>query len=225
LIESISNRQTIIDLSIADFQLVPNYLCKPKNLTNTSTPTILCNMVTPEIETSRLRLRECSLDDLDELSVIRADAQVMKYIGDGKPQSRAQVKEVILEIREHWRNHQFGRWGVEHKAHEKVIGLCGLSHLEDTAEIEIGYTLEKRYWHQGFASEAASACLRYGFEELHLDRVVAVAYPENTGSRRVMEKIGMRYVKTANFYEGLLVYYEILHSDFRPFDSIYKLTR
>jgi RimJ/RimL family protein N-acetyltransferase len=179
----------------------------------------------PEIETARLRLRECSLKDLDALSIIRADPQVMQYIGNGKPQSREQVRDVILEIQEHWRNHQFGRWAVEHKGDEKIIGLCGLSYLEDTSEVELGYTLERNYWHQGFATEAASACLRYGLEELKLDRIIAVAFPENIGSRKVMNKIGMRYVKTANFYEGSLVYYEILVSNFQPTDSVYILTR
>jgi RimJ/RimL family protein N-acetyltransferase len=179
----------------------------------------------PEIETARLRLRECSLKDLDELSIIRANPDVMKFIGNGNPQSREDVKQVIREIREHWRKHLFGRWAVEHKQDKRIIGLCGLNYLEDSSEVEIGYTLSKEYWHKGFATEVAAATLRYGFEEVELERIVAVAFPENTPSRRVMEKIGMRYVKTANFYEGLLVYYEIRNRDFRPMDSLYLLSR
>src|ERR1051325_401306 len=85
------------------------------------------DMVTPVIDTARLRLRECSLEDLPELSRIRANPEVMRYIGNGKPQTREQVKDVILDIRAHWRNHSFGRWAVEHREQGKIIGLCGLS--------------------------------------------------------------------------------------------------
>lgn len=181
-------------------------------------------MVTPVIDTARLRLRECSLEDLPELSRIRANPEVMRYIGNGKPQTREQVKDVILDIQAHWRNHSFGRWAVEHREQAKIIGLCGLSYLEDTSEVELGYTLAEEQWGQGFATEVASACLRYGFEELELERVVAVAFPENLASRRVLEKIGMRYVRTDNFYEGLLVYYEVDRDSFQPGGAIYRLT-
>jgi RimJ/RimL family protein N-acetyltransferase len=177
----------------------------------------------PEIETARLRLRHCTLEDLDELSVIRADPNVMQYIGKGKAQSRKQVKEVILDISNHWRQHGFGRWGIVHKEDRTLIGLCGLSYLDDTLEVEVGYTLAQAYWRQGFASEVASASLRYGFEVVKLDRIVAVAYPENTASRRVMEKLGMRFVKTTRFFSCDLVYYEISNNEYRTNDSLYLL--
>jgi RimJ/RimL family protein N-acetyltransferase len=177
----------------------------------------------PEIETTRLRLRHCTLEDLDELSVIRSDPNVMQYIGKGKAQSRKQVMEVILDISNHWQQHGFGRWGIVHKEDRKPIGLCGLSYLEDSLEVEVGYTLAQAYWGQGFASEVASASLRYGFEVVKLDRIVAVAYPENAASRRVMEKLGMRFVKTTGFFGCDLVYYEISNNEYRTNDSLYLL--
>jgi RimJ/RimL family protein N-acetyltransferase len=177
----------------------------------------------PEIETTRLRLRHCTLEDLDTLSVIRSDPNVMQYIGKGKPQSRKQVKEVILDISSHWQEHGFGRWGIVHKEDRRLIGLCGLSYLENRPDVEVGYTLAKAYWGQGFASEVAAASLRYGFEEVKLDRIVALAYPENTASRRVMDKLGMHFVKTTRFFGGDLVYYEISSNEYRTNDSLYLL--
>lgn len=163
----------------------------------------------PELETARLSLRHCTLDDLDDIAAIRADAEVMRFIGNGKPQSRAQVKELIDDILAHWRSHGFGRWVVTLKGEKKVIGLCGLSFLEDTPEVELGYLLAKEYWGRGLASEIAEACLNYGFEEVRLDRIVAIAYPDNFASQKVMRKVGMRYVKRAHFFGQEVVYYEI----------------
>ncbi len=176
-----------------------------------------------EIETARLRLRHCTLEDLDELSIIRSDPSVMQYIGKGNPQSRQQVREVLLDISNHWQQHGFGRWAIVHKEEQKLIGLCGLNYFEDTPEVEVGYTLAKAYWGKGFASEVASASLRYGFEVVKLDRIVAVAYPENTASRRVMEKLGMRFVKTTRFFDCNLVYYEISSHEYQSTDSLYIL--
>jgi len=81
---------------------------------------------------------------------------------------------------------------------KKLIGWCGLAFLDKTEEIEIGYGIAKEYWGRGFTTEAATASIRYGFEEARLNRIVAVAMPENITSRRVMEKIGMKFEKTGH---------------------------
>src|SRR5262245_20675737 len=124
-----------------------------------------------ELETSRLRLRLCTLDDLDDVFRIRSDVDFMRYIGNGEPQSRVQVKELLDDILAHWQKYGFGRWAVISKTQPQLIGLCGLSFLENTPEVELGYLLAKEYWGQGLASEIAAACLQYGFEKLFLDRI------------------------------------------------------
>jgi ribosomal-protein-alanine N-acetyltransferase len=91
-----------------------------------------------------------------------------------------------------WKQHGFGRWALIHKPDKKLIGWCGLAPLDKTDEIEIGYGIAKEYWGRGLTTEAAAATIRYGFEELKLNQIVAVAMPENIASRRIMEKIGMR---------------------------------
>jgi RimJ/RimL family protein N-acetyltransferase len=167
-----------------------------------------------ELETARLRLRHCSLDDLQEIARIRSDPDVMRYIGNGKPQTRAQVRALLEDILSHWQQHGFGRWAITHKGADEPIGLCGLSFLDNTPEVELGYLLAKEYWNQGLATEIAVACLQFGFEKLNLDRIVAVAYPENLASQKVMKKAGMRYIKRAIFFGQELVYFEIGKRDF-----------
>lgn len=179
----------------------------------------------PEIETLRLRLRHCTFADLDALWRIRSNAEVMRLIGDRKPQSRAQVRELLYEIINHWRQYGFGRWAVIDKTDNRLIGLCGLNYLDHTEEIEIGYLLARAAWGKGFATESAKATLRYGFEELQLEQIVAVAFPENIASRKVMEKLGMTYVKRLQLDEGEVACYEMWRRDFRPDDSYYQVKR
>jgi ribosomal-protein-alanine N-acetyltransferase len=178
-----------------------------------------------EIETSRLYLRQFSMADLNALSAIRSDPEVMRFIGSGQPHSADQIKESLDHILAGWKQLGFGRWAVVHKPDKKLMGWCGLAFLDKTEEIEIGYGISKEYWGRGFTTEAAAASIRYGFEELKLNRIVAVAMPENIASRRVMEKIGMRYEKTGHWYEAELVYYVILQDGYEPGAAVYELLR
>jgi RimJ/RimL family protein N-acetyltransferase len=163
----------------------------------------------PEIETSRLRLRMFTPDDLDALSTIAGDPEVMKYLGTSGPRSREKTKTTIDAILRHWNEHGFGIWALEHKADQRLIGWCGLQMLEKTPEIEVAYLLATAYWNQGLATEAARASIEYGFRELKLTRLVAIARPENVGSYRVMEKVGMKYERDAHYYNVDVVYYAI----------------
>lgn len=166
------------------------------------------------VETERLLLRPFTSDDLEAFASINADAEVMRYIGDGKPQSRAQTEMRLNSILAHWDQHGFGLWALVDKASNALIGFCGLQYLDNTAEIEIGYRLAKRFWGMGIATEAAAATLRYAFELLGLDRIVAVVQPQNFASQSVIEKIGLRYAKDTRFYNSDVEYYAITRSEF-----------
>ncbi|NET27379.1 GNAT family N-acetyltransferase [Okeania sp. SIO1I7] len=169
-----------------------------------------------EIETERLKLRQFILDDLDELYNLYHNPKVMKYVGKGiltKPETEAKIFSIIKS----WEKNNFGMWAVVHKRDHKMIGRCGFCFLDNTPEIELGYLLNPVYWYRGLATEAAKASLRYGFEQLKLEKIVAVAQPENIASRRVMEKVGMKYEKEANYYQSSVVYYTILSKENRSY--------
>ncbi len=169
----------------------------------------------PEIETERLRLRRFEPSDLNDLFQVFGDAEVMRYISGGKPRSLEETEAGLLRTVEGWHKRGFGLWAVTLKASGKVIGYCGLIFLEDTPEVELAYGLAKAFWGAGYATEAARASLRFGFEVVKLERIVAVVNPENTPSQRVLLKLGMRYVKQAHHYNADLMYYELSKKEFR----------
>lgn len=162
-----------------------------------------------QIETPRLRLRRFTIDDLDELYRIYSHPDLSKYIQNDKPLTWEQTKAAIKSMTENWEKYHFGVWAVIYKEHDKLIGHCGLKFLENTLEVQIGYLLLKSYWGRGLGTEAASAVLKYGFEVANLPQIVAVAKPENIASRRVLEKVGLKYEKDAYFYENNVVYYSL----------------
>ena len=103
------------------------------------------------IETPRLILRPFTHDDLDAYASMNADAEVMRYIGDGKPQSRAQTQMRLNAILDHWEQHGFGSCAVVDRVTRAFIGFCGLQYLDNTSDIEVGYRLAKRFWGMGLA--------------------------------------------------------------------------
>jgi ribosomal-protein-alanine N-acetyltransferase len=96
----------------------------------------------------------------------------------------------------------------------EMIGTAGLQPLEDTGEIEVGYSIIKDFWSKGIGTEAARGWLNYGFTAAGLERIVAVAVEENTASRRIMEKLGMHYEKTEVHYDEPCAFYAISREEF-----------
>ena len=89
------------------------------------------------------------------------------------------------------------------------VGASGLVFYDNTSNIEVGYRMLKEHWNRGYATEAAHELLLYGFSELKLKKIVSSAHVDNLASRRVMEKIGMKYVDDRVNYGCLQAYYEI----------------
>lgn len=170
------------------------------------------------IETARLRLRMFRPADLDDLAALIADPEVMKYVADGKPAGREEARKALDSIIQHWRRHGFGRWAVEDKSTLEFVGFGGLRSLFGMPEVV--YHFATRHWGKGLATEMGRASLRYGFETHHFARIVAIAKPKNLASIHVMEKLGMRYQKDANYYGIDVAQYEISREEFRPDDPV-----
>jgi ribosomal-protein-alanine N-acetyltransferase len=161
------------------------------------------------IETNQLRLRHFRPNDADELYRIYSNPDLFKYMSNEKSIGWQETRAVINSLIENWQQYGFGVWAVIYKRNQNLIGHCGLKFLENTSEIQLGYLLLKSYWGRGLGTEAATAALKYGFEVAKLERIVAIAKPENIASRRVMEKVGMKYEKNAYYYDNDVVYYSI----------------
>jgi len=161
-----------------------------------------------EIETARLYLRQFTPNDLEALYRIYSDSEVMKYLNEGV-RNREETAADLFQIIADWEKHAFGLWAVVNKQNNQLIGDGGLRLLGKTPEVEVGYVLAKAYWGKGLASEVAAASLKYGFEVLKLEKIVAVADTENRSSRRVMEKMGMKYLHNFDDRDRDRVYYSI----------------
>lgn len=178
-----------------------------------------------ELETSRLRLRLFTPEDASELSLITSDVEVMKFMGGGVPLSEDETRGHLVRIIEGHKNRGFGKWAVIHKELNKLIGYCGFAFGNPQIGVEIAYLLARPYWGQGLASEAAGACLRYGFEVLRLDSIGGVTLYGNNKSRRVLERLGMDYVSRAIYHGYDCVHYAIARSEFQPHPAAYFVQR
>lgn len=138
-----------------------------------------------------------------------------RYLRGERDITRADTESLIARINGRWETHGLGFRAVAHKTGGELIGHSGPKPLDTTAEIEVAYALAKSYWGQGFATEAARAAMRFGFEHLNLDRIVAVAVPENLASQRVMIKLVTTYEKIAR-YDDDLAAYSISRAAFQP---------
>ena len=159
------------------------------------------------LRTERLLLRPPTLDDLPAWHATYVDAEEVWY---GTPRSSMdENREKLLRQIAHHAEHGFGFCGVELLDRGEIIGAAGLQHLDGGPEIEVGYRFLKEHWGQGYATESARASLEFGFEELGLDRIVAVALATNAASRRVLEKCGLEEIGLTHVYGLEHVKYEL----------------
>jgi RimJ/RimL family protein N-acetyltransferase len=175
------------------------------------------------VETDRLLMRPITRDDLPVLLRFRANEEVSRYLGGPEmstPEFIAKRLEFYLDCH---RQYGFGMCVLRRKEGGEMIGWSGIQPLEDTGQIEVGYGFDRPHWGKGYATEAANAWLRYGFETAGLARIVAVAAPENTASRHVMEKLGMRYERDERHYNSDCVLYAITREEFTPREGFYAV--
>jgi ribosomal-protein-alanine N-acetyltransferase len=145
------------------------------------------------VDTQRLRIRALRAADLDALHAIYGDAETMRYIGSaGRPAPDLDATRRTLDLLlDHDRQHGFTLWALDERDGDPVVGVAGLLPVEGRGpEVEAAYLVRRDRWGQGYATEALRAVLDIA-DSLGLDRVIALAYPENDASRRVMEKAGM----------------------------------
>jgi RimJ/RimL family protein N-acetyltransferase len=147
------------------------------------------------LDTPRLLLRQLTEADAPHFFALNAEPEAIRYTGDAPFASEAAARQ-FLRAYDQYRQYGYGRWAVLSKSSGEWLGWCGLKFLPEEGETDIGFRFFPRYWGQGYATEAARACLRYGFEELGLPAIVGRAMVANGASRKVLEKIGMKYEKS-----------------------------
>ena len=164
------------------------------------------------IETDRLRIRELEESDVDGAHRVYGDPEVMRYVGaDGEARTREESAAGVARMIEGQRRNGFSLWRVELRETGEMIGVCGVVHVDGTGpDVELVYEFQQSAWGRGYATEAARACLDAALGPLGLKRVIALAYPDNAQSIRIMQKLGMRDTGTVEAYGQQLVCYAAL---------------
>jgi ribosomal-protein-alanine N-acetyltransferase len=160
------------------------------------------------VETDRLWLREFVREDAEAFYELGSNPEVTRYTGDGGFTSLAQAEAVLCErpIAD-YRKYGFGRWAIVVKDSSRIVGFAGLKYLDDLGEVDVGYRLLPDFWGRGLATEAAQACVGYGFQSLKLQRILGLVVPANVASVRVLEKSGLVFERTIEYESQQLAQY------------------
>jgi RimJ/RimL family protein N-acetyltransferase len=147
------------------------------------------------LETDRLVLRPVTSEDLDHFAPMDADPEVMRYIGNGRPRTRAEAAAGLDRLTACWRDHGFGMFAAQVRDTGAVIGWVGPAIPAFLPEVlpavEIGWRLRREFWGSGYATEGARAVLPFAFGDCRLNRLVSIRHVDNVASGRVMAKLGM----------------------------------
>jgi RimJ/RimL family protein N-acetyltransferase len=167
------------------------------------------------LETDRLFLRPFRKSDLDDLAALNGNAENMKFVSP--PLSREQVVGIIDWFIVEWKRLGYGWFAVLQKRSGRLLGQCGLQCIDDHADLstaELIFVIDRKVWGQDYATEAAGAVVRFGFEERGLQKIVAVALRENAPARRVLAKLGFRHVDDRMLQDHAEMVYEMTKSAF-----------
>jgi RimJ/RimL family protein N-acetyltransferase len=143
----------------------------------------------PILETERLRLRPLSRTDIDDYAALNADPEVVRHLDDGV-WDRGRSWRHLAFLVGHWQLGGAGMWAVEPKEGGAFLGVIGFCEPEGWPDFELVWTLARRWWGHGYATEGARAALAYAFEVLKKDRVISLIHPDNHASIRVAERLG-----------------------------------
>jgi RimJ/RimL family protein N-acetyltransferase len=146
----------------------------------------------PTLETERLRLRPLRASDVDDYAAMFADPEVVRYMAGGVegPWDRGRSWRHLAFLMGHWQLKGCGEWAVELKESGAFVGVGGFCEPDGWPGFELAGVLARRWWGNGYATEAARAALDHAFTVLRKDRVISLVNPDNRASIRVVERLG-----------------------------------
>jgi RimJ/RimL family protein N-acetyltransferase len=154
-------------------------------------------VISEPLVTERLLLRRFTLDDVEALYQLVTIPEVIRYVGNSPLASREATREMMkANALRDYEVHGFGRFAVVWKESGAVIGFCGVKHLDEIDENELGYRYLPEFWGRGLAKESCRAVIAHARETLRLPRLISVIHPENEGSKNVVRKLGFIHETT-----------------------------
>ncbi len=152
-------------------------------------------MIPPTLTTERLELRPFRNEDLDTWAAIVGDPETARYIGGVQTRIDAWLR--MAAYHGHWVLRGFGQWAVVLRESDRFLGRAGLWNPEGWPELEVGWTIDRSQWGNGYATEAGRAAIEWGRSELGLTRIASVIHPDNARSIAVAERLGMSFDRFA----------------------------
>jgi ribosomal-protein-alanine N-acetyltransferase len=149
-----------------------------------------------------------SPQDAGEMFKLYNDPEVLRYTND-QPLSSIEEAENFISTYGRYGQFGYGRWAVIDSETKEFMGWCGFKWDDELDAVTMGSRFHKKFWSSGYATEAASACIDYAFNTLDIDRIVSLSFRDNLASRRVLEKLGLKFVKEFNYHGYDCVYLEI----------------
>lgn len=161
------------------------------------------------LETEHLLFRPLTLSDLDDLTALYADPEVMRFLGG--PRNRDEVQRVLNRYIREYEMYGHSFFATVRKSDGQFVGQCGLLHqeVEGQTEVELGYVLARQYWQLGLALEGVQALKDYGLQKLGLPRLISLIPADNQASIHLAEKIGMSYERDVDQWGQLFRLYAV----------------
>jgi ribosomal-protein-alanine N-acetyltransferase len=175
------------------------------------------------LETERLLLREILPTDAEAMFALDNNPNVHRYLGNKTVETIEQCQGYIESIRNQYIQNGIGRFAVVLKETNEVIGWSGIKFITEYENdhinfYDIGYRLQEKHWGKGYASESAKAWLDYGFNEMNIPKMYASANKENSGSIKILKKIGMQIVSEFDWREIPCYWFELENERFKNID-------
>lgn len=164
------------------------------------------------IETARLIIRTFEDSDVEGIFKLDSDPEVHTFLGKNPIKTIDQAREIIDGVKKQYAKNGIGRLAIIDKKTNDFIGWSGIKYEQEVREFDyydLGYRLRKKYWGKGIATEASIESLKYGFDELNLQKIGAGADIDNLASNRVLEKVGFNLIEKFDFEGDPHNYYEI----------------
>lgn len=177
----------------------------------------------PVLETDRLLLRRMTMADAQDVFAYSCDPEVSRHVLWEAHRFIGESRAYLRYIQRQYRNNEPSSWGIELKESGRLIGTIGYMWWDrENRSAEVGYSLARAQWNKGLMTEAMRVIIRFGFEEMGLNRIEAQHETSNPASGRVMEKVGMclegilrqRLYNKGRYVDVAL--YSILRGDRRP---------
>ncbi|ATP57291.1 GNAT family N-acetyltransferase [Pedobacter ginsengisoli] len=170
------------------------------------------------IETKRLILRELEYSDENDLFEMDSDPEVHLYIENNPVKSIEEIRKVIEMLKKQYVENGIARWAVVDKVTNECIGWAGLKYFRELLNnhfnfYELGYRFKRKHWGRGFATEASTVILDFGFKNLNIDKIYAITDPNNVNSKKVLAKLGFDLRETFDYEGDPIDWFELKKSD------------